>query len=217
MTQSLCHDRRRRFARWRTSCCSAHNHKASDPMMYQAYQTHSDLMWPVRTLVPAVAALSRIAEGAAGAAGASPGRRRLQGARAGRGHPPAARLADRQCHRRRRAGAGASRKPCWSRLSPPCSAFARKALPPQPKVLVVAPMSGHFATLLRDTVRTLLLDHDVHVTDWHNIRDVPLRRRPLRPRRIHPAPHRLPGGDGPGRARRGRLPALRLAPWRRRR
>ncbi len=44
----------------------------------------------------------------------------------------------------------------------------------QPKVLVVAPMSGHFATLLRDTVRTLLLDHDVHVTDWHNVRDVPL-------------------------------------------
>ena len=34
-------------------------------------------------------------------------------------------------------------------------------------------MSGHFATLLRDTVRTLLLDHDVYVTDWHNIRDVP--------------------------------------------
>jgi poly(3-hydroxybutyrate) depolymerase len=41
-----------------------------------------------------------------------------------------------------------------------------------PKVLVVAPMSGHFATLLRDTVRTLARDHDVHVTDWHNVRDV---------------------------------------------
>ncbi len=35
-------------------------------------------------------------------------------------------------------------------------------------------MSGHFATLLRDTVRTLMQDHDVHVTDWHNVRDVPL-------------------------------------------
>ncbi len=34
-------------------------------------------------------------------------------------------------------------------------------------------MSGHFATLLRDTVRTLLRDHDVYVTDWHNVRDVP--------------------------------------------
>ncbi len=41
-------------------------------------------------------------------------------------------------------------------------------------MLVVAPMSGHFATLLRDTVRTALHDHDVYVTDWHNVRDVPL-------------------------------------------
>jgi poly(3-hydroxybutyrate) depolymerase len=44
----------------------------------------------------------------------------------------------------------------------------------QPKLLVVAPMSGHFATLLRDTVRTTLQDHDVYVTDWLNVRDVPL-------------------------------------------
>ena len=44
----------------------------------------------------------------------------------------------------------------------------------QPKVLLAAPLSGHFATLLRDTVRTLLQDHDVYVTDWHNARDVPL-------------------------------------------
>jgi poly(3-hydroxybutyrate) depolymerase len=43
-----------------------------------------------------------------------------------------------------------------------------------PKVLVAAPMSGHFATLLRSTVQTLVRDHDVYVTDWHNIRDVPL-------------------------------------------
>ena len=40
-------------------------------------------------------------------------------------------------------------------------------------------MSGHFATLLRDTVRTLLADHDVYVTDWHNARDVPLRGGPF--------------------------------------
>ncbi|MEY2891018.1 MAG: hypothetical protein RJA98_926 [Pseudomonadota bacterium] len=43
-----------------------------------------------------------------------------------------------------------------------------------PRVLVVAPLSGHFATLLADTVRTLLADHDVFVTDWHNARNVPL-------------------------------------------
>jgi polyhydroxyalkanoate depolymerase len=39
---------------------------------------------------------------------------------------------------------------------------------------VVAPLSGHFATLLRGTVRTLLPDHDVYITDWHNARDVSL-------------------------------------------
>ncbi|MGI4850149.1 MAG: polyhydroxyalkanoate depolymerase [Janthinobacterium lividum] len=45
---------------------------------------------------------------------------------------------------------------------------------PQPRVLIAAPMSGHFATLLRDTVKVMLQDHDVYITDWHNARDVPL-------------------------------------------
>jgi len=45
----------------------------------------------------------------------------------------------------------------------------------QPRVLVVAPMSGHFTTLLRGTVQTLLRDHEVYVTDWLNVRDVPLK------------------------------------------
>ncbi|MBS0562340.1 MAG: polyhydroxyalkanoate depolymerase [Proteobacteria bacterium] len=53
--------------------------------------------------------------------------------------------------------------------------FAKPGAPPQPKILVVAPMSGHFATLLRGTVRVLLQDHDVYITDWHNARDIPLR------------------------------------------
>ena len=44
----------------------------------------------------------------------------------------------------------------------------------QPVVLVVAPLSGHYATLLRDTVRTLLKDHKVYITDWRNARLVPL-------------------------------------------
>lgn len=44
----------------------------------------------------------------------------------------------------------------------------------QPKILLVAPMSGHFATLLAGTVKTLLQDHEVYITDWLNIRDVPL-------------------------------------------
>ncbi len=45
---------------------------------------------------------------------------------------------------------------------------------PQPRVLLVAPLSGHFATLLRNTIETLLPEHDVYVTDWHNARDAPL-------------------------------------------
>ena len=52
--------------------------------------------------------------------------------------------------------------------------FAKDQQPAQPRVLLVAPMSGHFATLLRGTVRTMLPDHDVYITDWHNARDVPL-------------------------------------------
>jgi poly(3-hydroxybutyrate) depolymerase len=42
------------------------------------------------------------------------------------------------------------------------------------KVLLVAPMSGHYATLLRSTVRSLLPDCDVYITDWHNARDIPV-------------------------------------------
>ena len=48
------------------------------------------------------------------------------------------------------------------------------ALKEQPPVLIVAPLSGHYATLLRDTVRTMLQDHKVYITDWKNARLVPL-------------------------------------------
>jgi len=50
--------------------------------------------------------------------------------------------------------------------------FAKDTDAVQPRVLLVAPLSGHFATLLRATVRTMLPDHDVFITDWHNARDV---------------------------------------------
>jgi len=43
-----------------------------------------------------------------------------------------------------------------------------------PSVLIVAPLSGHYATLLRGTVETFLQDHDVYVTDWVNARQVPM-------------------------------------------
>ncbi len=52
--------------------------------------------------------------------------------------------------------------------------FKKENSPEQPRMLLVAPMSGHFATLLRGTVKTLLQDHDVYITDWHNPRDIPL-------------------------------------------
>jgi poly(3-hydroxybutyrate) depolymerase len=49
----------------------------------------------------------------------------------------------------------------------------------QPSVLVVAPLSGHHSTLLRDTVRTLLQDHKVYITDWIDARMVPLEAGPF--------------------------------------
>ena len=53
--------------------------------------------------------------------------------------------------------------------------FVRHAARPHdPKLLIVAPMSGHYATLLRGTVRAFLPDHDVYITDWHDAREVPL-------------------------------------------
>jgi len=52
--------------------------------------------------------------------------------------------------------------------------FVRRRAPMARKVLVVAPMSGHYATLLRSTVASLLPDADVFVTDWHNARDIPV-------------------------------------------
>jgi poly(3-hydroxybutyrate) depolymerase len=44
----------------------------------------------------------------------------------------------------------------------------------EPPVLIVAPLSGHYATLLRGTVEAFLQDHEVYVTDWSNARDVPM-------------------------------------------
>ena len=44
----------------------------------------------------------------------------------------------------------------------------------EPAVLIVAPLSGHYATLLRGTVEAFLQDHDVYISDWSNARDVPM-------------------------------------------
>jgi poly(3-hydroxybutyrate) depolymerase len=55
-------------------------------------------------------------------------------------------------------------------------AFAHAPRRPQPKLLIVAPMSGHYPTLLRGTVETFLTNHDVYVTEWIDAREVPLSK-----------------------------------------
>lgn len=57
--------------------------------------------------------------------------------------------------------------------------FERAVRRRDPRVLVVAPLSGHFATLLRDTVRALLPEHDVWITDWVDARLVPVSKGPF--------------------------------------
>jgi poly(3-hydroxybutyrate) depolymerase len=62
----------------------------------------------------------------------------------------------------------------FKRVFPP-----RSKRPADPRVLIVAPLSGHHATLLRDTVRALLPDHDIWITDWTDARLVPLSAGPF--------------------------------------
>ena len=52
--------------------------------------------------------------------------------------------------------------------------FVRKDCENDPRLLIVAPMSGHFATLLRGTVEAMIPDHDVYITDWRDARNVPV-------------------------------------------
>jgi poly(3-hydroxybutyrate) depolymerase len=52
--------------------------------------------------------------------------------------------------------------------------FRKEMHTEQPRILLVAPLSGHFATLLRGTIETLLPENDVYITDWRNARDAPL-------------------------------------------
>jgi poly(3-hydroxybutyrate) depolymerase len=57
--------------------------------------------------------------------------------------------------------------------------FVKDGAPQQPRVIVFAPLSGHFATLLRETVRALLPDHDVWITDWVDAKEVPVTVGPF--------------------------------------
>jgi poly(3-hydroxybutyrate) depolymerase len=81
---------------------------------------------------------------------------------------------------------GRYEKPAWNigeydvaSDKPFCKLLHFRNTPGKPKVLVVAPLSGHHSTLLRDTVRSLLAEHDVWVTDWVDARMVPLSAGPF--------------------------------------
>ena len=143
-------------------------------MMYQAYQAHSDLMWPLRAAAKMSLPLLQM-PGLASMPGSTTKQmaaacKLLELAQVTHARPPWAIDS---------IEVGGEPVPVAEEVvaSTPFATllrFRKLGAPTQPKVLVVAPMSGHFATLLRDTVRTVLQDHDVYVTDWHNVRDVPL-------------------------------------------
>ena len=142
-------------------------------MLYQAYQTHSDVMVAVRTL----AALATNAIGPPSPASNGIIRNLSAAyeliARAGLTHRrPPFEISTVMVGNREVAIREVAHKvtPFATLLH-----FAKDTEMAQPRVLVVAPLSGHFATLLRPTLRTLLAEHDVYITDWHNVRDVPLR------------------------------------------
>ena len=164
-------------------------------MLYQAYQAQSDIMAPVRTLAASAvqgdrASRCRIA--------ARPRLRNLTAAyeliaRAGLTHerPPfgidSVMVGNRDVAVREEA---ADVTPFGTLLH-----FKKDIDAAQPRVLLVAPLSGHFATLLRGTVRTMLPEHDVYITDWHNARDVPLREGRFGFDEYVDAPHPLSRGD----------------------
>jgi poly(3-hydroxybutyrate) depolymerase len=141
-------------------------------MLYLAYQAHSDIMVPVRAW-----ANMAIAAGGQPLLTDNPVARNLSAAyeliaRAGLTHtrPPfgitSVAVGNREVEVREEP---AHVTPFGTLLH-----FKKDIASAQPRVLMVAPLSGHFATLLRATVRTMLPDHDVYITDWHNARDVPL-------------------------------------------
>jgi poly(3-hydroxybutyrate) depolymerase len=141
-------------------------------MLYLAYQAHADIMVPVR----AWASMAMAAAGQPFLAD-NPVVRNLSAvyeliARAGLSHTrPAFGIASVEVGNRevevREEAAHAT--PFGTLVH-----FKKDIATAQPRVLLVAPLSGHFATLLRATVRTVLPEHDVFITDWHNARDVPL-------------------------------------------
>ena len=152
--------------------CRAGRYARGLRMLYFAYQASTDVMVPVRAWANLV-----LAAAGSPALGDSPAVRNLTAAyelisRAGLTHtrPPfgihSIAVGNREVEVREEA---AHESPFGTLLH-----FKKDIATVQPRVLLVAPLSGHFATLLRATVQTMLPDHDVYITDWHNARDVPL-------------------------------------------
>jgi poly(3-hydroxybutyrate) depolymerase len=143
-------------------------------MLYQAYQAHSDIMIPVRNW--AGTALRTLGQPLMGMADNAALRNLTAAyeliARAGLTHARPAFGVDGVTVDNREIAVhehAALTTPFGTLLH-----FKKDVDTPQPRVLLVAPLSGHFSTLLRGTVRTMLPEHDVYITDWHNVRDVPL-------------------------------------------
>src|SRR5262249_28698382 len=143
-------------------------------VLYAAYQAHDDLMAPVRAFAGvasrALTAWSECSPVASpGARMLAAGSEMLAHAQFTHERPPfgisSVRVAGRSVQVEEQVVAAT---PFGSLVH-----FAKDAPSRGPRVLLVAPLSGHFATLVRETVRTMLREHDVYVTDWHNARDVP--------------------------------------------
>jgi poly(3-hydroxybutyrate) depolymerase len=141
-------------------------------MLYQAYQAHADIMVPVRRLAGMVA--RSVGEKLNGSARPTILSNLTAAyeliARAGLTHERPPYGVDGITIEGRDVGItehAADITPFGTLLH-----FRKDIVVTQPRVLLVAPLSGHFATLLRATVRTMLPEHDVFITDWHNARDV---------------------------------------------
>ncbi len=140
-------------------------------MLYQLYQSHSDLLYPARMMAQATQSMF-----------GWPHRGALTGF--GRHLSATLEVLDSLQITHERPAYGIAEVVSGGEtvrvLDEPATAtpfgtllhFRKDMAQPGPRVLVVAPLSGHFSTLLRYTVRTLLKDHDVYITDWHNARDV---------------------------------------------
>jgi len=141
-------------------------------MLYQAYQAHSDIMVPVRAWAGAALHAFAPMNGFSG-----PGIKNLTAAyeliaRAGLTHVRPAFGIDSVLVGNEDVAVteeAVHATPFGTLLR-----FKKDVATEQPRVLLVAPLSGHFATLLRNTVKTMLPEHDVYITDWHNARDAPL-------------------------------------------